>query len=153
MDSSEYITLYQYLKEGELPEDKDPETYPKYAKKFELKNDQLYLNGRKIIQRHEVEDICAVFHDDPTGAHFAFDTIYEKIKKRYFWNTMYKDIEEYCKSCDACQRRGGPKKNNILSPIAPTDLFYRWGIDIVGPLPVTERGNRYIVVAMDYFSR
>src|SRR6266536_2531197 len=33
------------------------------------------------------------------------------------------------------------------------DIFERWGIDIVGPLPQTEDGYRYIVVAMDYFSR
>src|SRR6266498_6115384 len=33
------------------------------------------------------------------------------------------------------------------------DIFKRWGIDIVGPLPQTEEGYRYIVVAMDYFSR
>ena len=33
------------------------------------------------------------------------------------------------------------------------DIFERWGIDIVGPLPQTEDGYRYIVVAIDYFSR
>src|SRR6266498_3887309 len=34
-----------------------------------------------------------------------------------------------------------------------TDIFKRWGVDIVGSLPITREGNRYIVVAMDYFSR
>ena len=34
-----------------------------------------------------------------------------------------------------------------------TDIFERWEVDIVGPLPITREGNRYIVVAMDYFSR
>ncbi len=33
------------------------------------------------------------------------------------------------------------------------DIFERWGINIVGPLPITREGNRYIVVAMNYFSR
>ena len=33
------------------------------------------------------------------------------------------------------------------------DIFERQGIDIVRPLPQTEDGYRYIVVAMDYFSR
>src|ERR1044072_2606178 len=38
--------------------------------------------------------------------------------------------------------------------IPPMDLFQRWGIDIVvGPLPMTEDGNHYIIVAIDYFSR
>src|SRR6266498_5223509 len=34
-----------------------------------------------------------------------------------------------------------------------TDIFERWEVDIVGPLPITREGNRYIVVAVDYFSR
>ena len=32
-------------------------------------------------------------------------------------------------------------------------LFHRWGIDLIGPLQVTERGNRYIVVATEYLSK
>src|SRR6266540_5120625 len=45
------------------------------------------------------------------------------------------------------------KQNNRKKTISPIDIFERWGIDIVGPLPLTRKGNRYIVVAMDYFSR
>ena len=45
------------------------------------------------------------------------------------------------------------KQNNQKRMIPPMDIFERWGIDIVGPLPITREGNRYIVVAMDYFSR
>src|SRR6266540_1048296 len=45
------------------------------------------------------------------------------------------------------------KQNNQKKTIPPTDIFKRWGIDIVGPLPITREGNRYIIVAMDYFSR
>ena len=66
---------------------------------------------------------------------------------------MYKDIVDYVKTCYECQMRGGSKKNNPIRIIPPMDLFQRWGIDIVGPLPMTEDGNRYIVIAMDYFSR
>ena len=45
------------------------------------------------------------------------------------------------------------KQNNQKRTIPLTDIFERWEIDIVGPLPITREGNRYIVVAMDYFSR
>jgi hypothetical protein len=31
--------------------------------------------------------------------------------------------------------------------------FYQIGIDFVGPLPKTEQGNKYIIVAMDYFTK
>src|SRR5687768_7342127 len=100
-----------------------------------------------------MEKYLAIYHDDPTGAHFAAATIYDKMRKRFIWTTMKKDIEEYCHSCDDCQHRGGPKRNNTLNPIQPTNIFERWGIDILGPLPITERNNHYIIVAVDYFTR
>src|SRR6266498_931223 len=33
------------------------------------------------------------------------------------------------------------------------ETYYQWGIDIVGPLTETSRGNKYIVVAIDYFTK
>jgi hypothetical protein len=66
---------------------------------------------------------------------------------------MLKDIEIYVKSCDQCQRRGKTKNQQELHSIKVDKPFHRIGIDIVGPLPVTERLNRYIVVAMDYFTK
>ena len=43
------------------------------------------------------------------------------------------------------------RQNNQKRTIPTTDIFERWGVDIVGPLPITREGNRYIVVAIDYF--
>src|SRR6266540_3292655 len=45
------------------------------------------------------------------------------------------------------------RQNNQKQTIPLTDIFERWGVDIVELLPITREGNRYIVVAMDYFSR
>ena len=47
----------------------------------------------------------------------------------------------------------GPNKNNELHPIPPHSPFYQIGIDFVGPLPITNRGNRYIIVAVDLFTK
>jgi len=45
------------------------------------------------------------------------------------------------------------KQNNQKYTIKLTDIFERWGIDIVESLPITKEKNRYIVVAIDYFIR
>ena len=66
---------------------------------------------------------------------------------------MYEDIRRYVQTCDACQRRENPKTNNILHPIELKAPFQRIGIDIVGSLMITKKGNRYIVIAMDYFTK
>ena len=31
--------------------------------------------------------------------------------------------------------------------------FKRMGVDILGPFPTTDQGNRYVLVAMDYFTK
>ncbi len=66
---------------------------------------------------------------------------------------MFEDIRNYVKTCDDCQRRGRLQKNNIIHLIPAKAPFQRIGIDIVGPLTITRRGNRYIVTAMDYFTK
>src|SRR6266498_4424019 len=79
--------------------------------------------------------------------------MYYHISKRYLWQNMRKDIKEYVKTYFQCQQRGLMRQNNQKRTIPLIDIFERWGVDIVGPLPITREGNRYIVVAMDYFSR
>jgi len=94
-----------------------------------------------------------MFHNDPTAAHFAVDAMFEKIRTRYYWPQMYEDIRNYVRSCDSCQRRGKNKKNQTLHPIPVNAPFYQIGIDFVEPLPLTEAGNKYIIVAMDYLTK
>ena len=95
----------------------------------------------------------SIFHNDLTQAYQNADAMYYHISKRYLWQDMRKDIKEYAKMCFQCQQRGSMKQNNQKQIIPPTDIFERWEVDIVGLLSITREGNRYIVVAIDYFSR
>src|SRR6266498_1888756 len=95
----------------------------------------------------------SMFHDNLIQAHQNADAMYYHISKRYLWQNMRMDIKEYVKICFQCQQRGSMKQNNQKRTIPLTDIFERWGVDIVRPLSITREGNRYIVVAIDYFSR
>src|SRR5881398_2501392 len=53
----------------------------------------------------------------------------------------------------ACQRRGKPKKHEPLHSIKVKEPFELIGIDCVGPLPITSKGNRHIIVLTDYFTK
>ena len=90
-----------------------------------------------------------MLHDSPTAGHAGVNKIFQVVQQRYYWPQMFEDIRNYVKTCDECQRRGGLQKNNIIHPIPAKAPFQRIGIDIVGPLTITRRGNRYIVMAMD----
>src|SRR6266542_3352187 len=66
---------------------------------------------------------------------------------------MKDDIKSYIQTCDQCQRREKIIDENELHSIKIKEPFYQWGIDIVEPLTETSRGNKYIVVAIDYFTK
>lgn len=65
------------------------------------------------------------------------------------------DVEDWCRKCDVCARSKGPRTRqrgrihqyNVGAP------FERIAIDVAGPFPQSDLGNRYILVAMDYFSK
>ena len=94
-----------------------------------------------------------MFHDDLTKAHQNADMMYQQILKRYLWQNMRQKIKDFAKTCYKCQQRESTKQNNQKHTIQPTDIFERWKIDIVRSLPITREENRYIVIAIDYFTR
>ncbi|CAG8761445.1 14916_t:CDS:2, partial [Rhizophagus irregularis] len=63
------------------------------------------------------------------------------------------DVKEYIRTCDICQRRGPTNWREELIPIPVKGPFHRIGIDIKGPLPIASSGNRYLIIAMDYFTK
>ncbi len=100
-----------------------------------------------------MEGVMYMLHDHPISAHFGRKATYEKVKERYWWKGLRDDVELYVKSCDRCQRREKPKGKNELHPIKVKGPFHMIRIDFVGPLLQTDKGNRYIIVAMDYFTK
>jgi Integrase zinc binding domain/Integrase core domain len=162
MDPEHYDNIFKVLTSQPLLNlsQKQVLQIQKKAKHFIVRNNFLYKIDRRkernflrVVRKYELDPILYMFHNDPTAAHFATDTMFEKLRTRYYWPQMYEDIRNYVRSCDECQRRGKFKKSQLLHPIPVDSPFHRIGIDFVGPLPITEQGNQYIIVAMDYLTK
>jgi hypothetical protein len=141
----------------------DENEYSRIVKDIEKENKYIIKEGLlyrikkngvvRVIRKYEFEGLMFMMHNHELSAHFGIKATQEKIREKYYWKNMARDIEAYVKSCDSCQRRGKPIGKNELHPIKVKEPFYQIGIDFVGPLPVTESGNKYIIVAMDYFTK
>jgi hypothetical protein len=163
MENQKYNQIILYLQQQELPIDLTPrqtKSFINLCKNFRIKNNYLYKidkrnenNLLRVIRRFEMEPVLYIMHNDPTAGHFATDIMFNKIRDRYYWPQMFEDIRSYVQSCDSCQRRGKSKDQQLLNPISIQSPFHQIGIDFVGPLPRTINGNRYIIVAMDYFTK
>ena len=159
MDEKEYRDIINILEEKRKAYNSEQEKiFKKKCEEFEINNQLLYKKtkeGRslRVIKRDEVEAILYMMHTHPIGGHFGMETTYEKIKRRFYWKGMLGDIKRYIQQCDTCQRRGKIGGKSYLNPIKVENAFDRIGIDYVGPLPRTKRGNKYILVVIDYLTK
>ncbi len=89
--------------------------------------------------------------------HFGEQRTLAKIRQRYFWHNRTEDVRMVVKRCQQCQlvRSAGSIcfGDEQLKSIPICDLFHRVALDIVGPLPETKSGNKYILVAIDHYSK
>nr|GEX57150.1 reverse transcriptase domain-containing protein [Tanacetum cinerariifolium] len=108
---------------------------------------------RRCMYGKEAFDILKACHEGPTGGHHGANFTAKKVfDAGFFWLTIYKDAHDLVKSCDSCQRQGKISQRDEMrqSVIQVCEIFDVWGIDFMGPFP-SSLGNRYILVAVDYF--
>jgi hypothetical protein len=99
----------------------DEENYEKLRKEIEKGKKENYVIEKgeiykkegekllKVIRRYEWESVMYIVHDSVIGGHFGVKATQERAKERYCWKGMLKEIQEYVRSCDKCQRRGKPQ--------------------------------------------
>jgi hypothetical protein len=118
------------------------------------KNKQNPDRPLRVVLMKDVELVLRALHEDPFAGHFGVKRTYQKVAERYFWPDMRKHVYDFVKTCDACQRRGPPPaRPEPLYPLSVGEPFERIGIDMVGPLPETATGNKFIIVATDYLTK
>jgi hypothetical protein len=89
------------------------------------------------------------------GGHFSFEKTFEKVRTHFYWKSLATDVHHFCTTCDICQRQRLKRRGKLeLHPLPlPKKCWRQVGMDIAGPLPLSTRGNRYILVVVDYLSR
>ncbi|GFX44640.1 transposon Tf2-6 polyprotein [Trichonephila clavipes] len=109
-----------------------------------------------VIPKHLRADILRHFHDAPTAGHLGFAKTYDRIRKRFYWPGMYRNVVRYVMHCRECQRRKSVPQRppGRLVPIPPAIApFHRIGIDLLGIFPKSAHGNKWIIVYTDYSTR
>ncbi|GJY54608.1 putative nucleotidyltransferase, ribonuclease H [Tanacetum coccineum] len=110
---------------------------------------------RRCVARSETFRILAHCHSGLTGGHHSASVTARKVyESGFYWPSIFKDAKEYVMKCDACQRsRNIASKSEMpQNNIQVCEDFDVWGLDFMGPFP-NSRGNKYILVAVDYVSK
>ena len=88
----------------------------------------------------------------PIAGHLGTNKTKGRILNCYYWPRMFRDVANYCKTCEVCQKGQGRKHlcqaKMIAMPLIDNP-FQRIAMDVVGPLS----GNKYILTICDYATR
>ena len=103
---------------------------------------------KKIIQQ------CHVANG--VDGHFGIRKTLSAVQGQFYWKGMVDDVTSYVKVCDPCQRENPQlmKTPATLNPIPVTASFWHQvGVDLVGPLPMSKNGYKYILTCCCYFTK
>jgi ribonuclease HI len=128
---------------------------------YVLKDDSLFKLGvcaplLKCNTQEQGIKLMKEIHGGMCGSHIATRALAGKaFRQGFYWPTTIRDAEQIVKTCKACQfaakhqRRPGA----LSQLITPTWPLQHWGMDIVGPLPTTQGNFKFVLVAVEYFTK
>ena len=94
-------------------------------------------------------------HSSVTAGHLGIRKTTQKVLQRFSWFKLRQDITYWCNTCDQCARRKTPPRK-AKAPMTQYNVgmpLERIAIDLQGPYPKSKRGNKYILVVGDYFTK
>ena len=160
-----YSDIKNYIQGGIYPKgatENDKRSMRRLSTSFFLNGDVLYKKNHdsvllRCVDAKEAEQIIEDVHEGLFGTHLNGRALARKILRAgYYWVTMEYDCFEHVKKCHKCQIHADrvsapPSQLNVLSSPWP---FSIWGMDMIGPIePKASNGHRFILVAIDYFSK
>jgi ribonuclease HI len=122
---------------------------------------ELYKHGicsplLKCLSRTEVMELMKEIHAGLCGSHIGSRPLLGKVfRQGFYWPKAASDATELVQKCEGCQKcaRDQKQPSSLTQIIQPTWPLQRWGLDLLGPLPPAQGNLKYVVVAVEYFSK
>nr|GEV76613.1 reverse transcriptase domain-containing protein [Tanacetum cinerariifolium] len=131
------------------------------ARQYELMEGVLYRRSfltpwLRCVGPLQADYVMREIHEGSCSMHAGPRSVVAKaVRLGYYWPTMHKDACDMIRKCNGCQihRPVTRHPQQSLTPITAPWPFYKWGIDIAGPFPEGPRKVKFLIVAMDYFTK
>uniref|UniRef100_A0AAZ1X8S4 Gypsy retrotransposon integrase-like protein 1 n=1 Tax=Oreochromis aureus TaxID=47969 RepID=A0AAZ1X8S4_OREAU len=125
--------------------------------KREQEADATLGQGRDLLQllvpRLLRSQVLELVHGSVGAGHYGNAKTLRRLRGRFYWPGCRRDVELHVHCCDTCTAQKGPTQRST----APLQQYLVGApmerVDVLGPFPVTESGNRYVLVVMDYFTK
>ncbi|GJW44180.1 reverse transcriptase domain-containing protein [Tanacetum coccineum] len=154
--------MIEYLKEGTLPDDKREASKLRIkARQYKFLEGVLYRRSflkpwLRCVGPLQADYVIREIHEGSCSMHAGPRSVVAKaMRLGYYWPTMHRDARKMIRTCNDCQIHRPVPRNpqQPLTPITAPWAFYKWGIDIAGPFPEGPGKVKFLIVAMDYFTK
>lgn len=159
----EFGLLIQYLESKTLPpDDQLAARILRYAPLYVIDpwTQKLYYRKpghrrRLVIPAPLRSMILHSAHENRWAAHAGISRTISHLSARYFWPNMTRDITSHIESCEQCQKTKRPRRapRGLLTPFGASRPFELLSMDFLGPFDTSPRGNKYLLVVIDHFTR
>ena len=110
---------------------------------------------RIVVPIGRRQNVLELAHSSCVAGHFGVKKTFAKISCKFLWPKMWTQVQSYVKTCVGCQRAS--RKDKGKAPLQPLQCmeepFQKVAFDLVGPLPKSQSGYRYILTAMCLYTK
>ena len=124
-----------------------------------VKNDLFYYKDKnsnlKLFVPQNLKLVYLKYFHNVLGCHEGVLRTFERLKRHIFLPNLYDEVKSFVLNCHICkQAKPSHLPSNVLGNfVAPSRPFERVHVDLLGPLPTSQRRFNYILVIVDAFSR
>ena len=162
--------VLRWKENGEQPAEDSVRTQPLPLRRLIQQWEQLVVNNgilyryyaqpredqghlQLVVPTEMREQILRELHEGVASGHLGQDKTLHRLKERFYWPGHFNDVRDWCQTCATCAARKS-LSHSPRSPLGtitanyPTQIM---AVDLVGPLPESDKGNCYIMVVGDNF--
>lgn len=132
-------------------------------KQLLLKNDTLCYNWEEqvgpktclIVPKNLREEVLKHCHDTITSGHLGIGKTLARVRQNFMWYGIHRDVELYVSTCRTCSMNKKPR----IKPRAGLRSYHagfpmeRIHLDFLGPFTPSNKGNKYVLMMIDQFTK
>ena len=171
-EDSDLATVKEWVSNGTRPNLKEIQDRSFYVKSLWNQWERLDIKDKLLVRRWDVTETGQILwqavvpmkqrrivlnyaHDIKASGHLGIRKTLGRIRQRFYWPGLQNDVRTYVGGCEKCAKRKGPGriKRAPMQIVRSGYPMERIAVDILGELPETENGNKYIPVVSDYYTK
>ena len=108
------------------------------------------IRKRIVVPSSRRTELLKLAHSSMLGGHFSHTKTTELLNRRFTWPQMSVDVKNLCRQCVPCQKASNANVGKApLKPLPVLDVpFSKLAFDLVGPLPRTKSGYKYLLTSI-----